>query len=590
MKPKTTNLNINVPIETYVDETGKKYNTTEKEILQHLMPFIEKQNNIQKLKCKKQNIIHKFHQFKVDETKLTHYDETNLETYKHFVYYFLQNFYQTWDEFAIEKDTGEKIPYDEFEMMFDDEEEEYHYKIIRTNQPYQPEYLTHIHLVRNQKEYLIAKKDYENKSINQSEFNFKRNLYKDTIAEIIMRHLQIVTNETYRSLNDYEAPINLTKENVTQFAKFIIESNMINLHEPTFSKEIIHNGKKYIDPHFIYNVNHCLLWLCYKLDSQELLDYLLKKGIKLNNPLINDDRYQQKENISDFDSKYHNSFLIHFFYKNNAYNKNFEYNLIQLATQKLYPNENYEKNKHGKQEAEKWLKWLKIFTTINPNLEFLEDNSIYRPKPFNENENEKPEYVRQIIQQKYSINIIVKLLINQIKYKIQPEQQEKYANCIKKEIYKHLNPKFLEIQNKIIYPIEIQKAIQFVEFLKIQPQENMQISEIETTTLKTIYYSVDFLISGGFKNSNTGKIESCYRSNMHLRNLELVNHIHPKELNQPQPITNNLLNPVVKLYEIINDYNGKIKKYHMKTISLSKLENFNSILEWAKSGDLTIFE
>ncbi len=90
-------IELNAYVATFTSDSGEVFKLTDEELSDNIKSYMYSLINTfheeSKEECKNLDIIHEFNSFKVDDNMLCVYDESNKETYKHFIHKYLKDYY-----------------------------------------------------------------------------------------------------------------------------------------------------------------------------------------------------------------------------------------------------------------------------------------------------------------------------------------------------------------------------------------------------------------------------------------------------------------------------------------------------------------
>jgi len=234
IKEETRTIEIEYTVETHESKSGEVFvidDGTIETLKQNFINEINRGNSYKKKTVYDLDIIYDFENFKINKEYLKSYDESNSETYEHFVYYFLKTFYKNYNPVLLQ--THIRLSNIDNILKERDELAELN-KIRRENNP-------------NQRSF------YTSNGIDD---------LTPTIKSAISTYLRGYDSEG----------IEITKDNYNQFVDFILDSGMF-----TFEDEIYSDVNDYTR-----NTTTYLIDLAISIKHYLGIDYLFHKGLTFN--------------------------------------------------------------------------------------------------------------------------------------------------------------------------------------------------------------------------------------------------------------------------------------------------------------------
>lgn len=234
IKELKTKLSIDINDKTFISDNGEAYGLSISDIKYIKSRMHDMVLNLiadKKNECERQDIIFEYENFIVDESKMKLYDESNLDTYKHFVYNYFNNFY---NKVFVKK-------------------KHYQPPTITNNRTYNP--LDKSHLIIDDK-------------------------YSISIKDKLEKFLSFYSNIDNEDLYIYDTFF-INESNFLKFFNLAIKSKMFALDSLIVSTDYYQYGRNSTKDTFPKtSVACCLLNYCIENDDELLFNQLLSSGLK----------------------------------------------------------------------------------------------------------------------------------------------------------------------------------------------------------------------------------------------------------------------------------------------------------------------
>lgn len=232
MKIKKNKHTLEINLNTFITDGGKVFKIDIDTIFQRIQEDVKEREIVFKEKCKNLDKEHYFYQFKIDNSKMSLYDELNKETYEHFVYHFLKEYYCDMNGCSPSQNGGNVF-----------------------YSPYRPSTNLHIEMMDIKK--------------------------KNTVKEFIFKHL---VSGGYRRMYGHPAwrkTVNIKNGELIKFIDWIFESKMFDPYELTSTYV---NNKIVKNDDFLgrctknhKTISELIILKCFRDDDLEALKHFITK-------------------------------------------------------------------------------------------------------------------------------------------------------------------------------------------------------------------------------------------------------------------------------------------------------------------------